>query len=247
MATRLGHALGRRGLARVSLIDRGWVHVWKPMLHTFAAGTWNLYEQQVQFVAHARTHHFEFVPGQLAAIDRAGRRIRLAPMQVAGETVADVRELDYDVLVLAFGSRANDFGTPGVIEHCHFIDSYDQADAFNARLRAHVVRSFAQGQDIDIAIVGGGATGVELAAELSRMVELAAGYGQADIRQRLRLTLVESAPRILNAFPDAVSTAAASQLRALGVALRTGVRVVAADANGFLLKGGERISADLKV
>ena len=50
LATRLGHSLGRRGRARVSLIDRSW----KPMLHTFAAGTWNIYEQQVQYVAHAR-------------------------------------------------------------------------------------------------------------------------------------------------------------------------------------------------
>jgi NADH:ubiquinone reductase (H+-translocating) len=141
---------------------------------------------------------------------------------------------------LAFGSRANDFGTPGVVEHCHFIDSQDQADAFNARLRAQVVRSFAQGGNIDIAIVGGGATGVELAAELSRMVDLATGYGEADIRRRLRLTLLESAPRILNAFPGTISASAASQLRALGVGVRTGVRVVAADAEGHMLDGGER-------
>ena len=70
LVTRLGHVLGRRGLARVTLIDRSWVHVWKPMLHTFAAGTWNIYEQQVQYVAHARTHYFEYVPGRLEAIDR---------------------------------------------------------------------------------------------------------------------------------------------------------------------------------
>jgi NADH dehydrogenase len=113
LATRLGHLLGRRGLVRVSLIDRSWIHVWKPMLHTFAAGTWNLYEQQVQYVAHARTHHFEYIPGQLDAIDRATRRIRLAPLQMAGEAIAGARELGYDVLVLAFGSRANDFSTSG--------------------------------------------------------------------------------------------------------------------------------------
>ncbi len=118
---------------------------------------------------------------------------------------------------------------------------------FNARLRAHVVRSFAQGGDIDIAIVGGGATGVELAAELSRMVELAAGYGEADIRQRLRLTLLESAPRILGAFPEAVSVSAASELRALGANVRTGVKVVAADAGGYVLDGGECVPAALKV
>ena len=106
LATRLGHRLGRRGLARITLIDRSWVHVWKPMLHTFAAGTWNIYEQQVQYVAHARAHHFEYVPGQLSAIDRAARRVRLAPLEAAGELVAGTRELDYDILILAFGSRA---------------------------------------------------------------------------------------------------------------------------------------------
>ena len=43
------------------------------MLHTFAAGTWNIYQQQVQYVAHARAHHFEYVPGQLEAVDHAPR------------------------------------------------------------------------------------------------------------------------------------------------------------------------------
>ena len=217
------------------------------MLHTFAAGTWNIYQQQVQYVAHARMHHFEYVPGQLDSIDRAARRIRLAPLQANGEMVAGTRDLAYDVLILAFGSRANDFGTPGVLEHCQFIDSQDQADAFNARLRAQVLHSLAEGGDIEIAIVGGGATGVELAAELSRMVELAAGYGEADIRSRLRLTLLESAPRILGAFPQAVSDLAVSELRSLGVDVRTGVKVVGADTDGFLLEGGERIPAALKV
>ena len=49
------------------MIDRSWVHVWKPMLHTFAVGTWNIYEQQVQYVAHARARYFEYVPGRLEA------------------------------------------------------------------------------------------------------------------------------------------------------------------------------------
>lgn len=248
LATRLGHTLGRREGAKITLVDRGPTHVWKPMLHTFAAGTWNIYQQQVQYLTHARTHHFHYAPGQLDGIDRAAQRIRLAPMELQGEVVAEARELEYDALILAMGSRANDFGTPGVAEHCHFIDSQEQADAFNQRVRAHVVRSFARGNDIDIAIVGGGATGVELAAELSRMVELAAGYGgEADIRKRLRLTLLEGAPRILNAFPEAVSASAANQLRTLGVDVRTAVRVIAADAEGYQLEGGERADAALKV
>lgn len=247
LATRLGDALGRRGLATVTLIDRSPTHVWKPMLHTFAAGTWNVYQQQVQLLAHARRHHFEYVPGEMSDVDPAARRIRLAPLDLDGERIADARDLEYDTLVLAYGSRANDFGTPGVAEHCHFIDSQDQADAFNLRLRAHVARSLVRGGDIDIAIVGGGATGVELAAELSRMMDLAAGYGEADIRRRLRLTLLDGGPRILSAFPEAVSASATAQLRALGVDVRTGVRVVAADAGGYVVEGGERIEAALKV
>jgi NADH dehydrogenase len=247
LATRLGHSLGRRGHARVSLIDRSWIHVWKPMLHTFAAGTWNIYEQQVQYVAHAHTHNFEYVPGRLDGIDRTKRRIRLSPVRAAGKVVAGARELDYDVLVLAFGSRANDFGTPGVLEHCHFIDSQDQADAFYARLRAQLLHSVAEGGNIEVAVVGAGATGVELTAELSRMVELAAKYGNGEIRKRLRLTLLETAPRILGAFPEAVSDSATSQLRRLGVDIRTGVKVVGADARGYILEGGERVSAALKV
>ena len=107
--------------------------------------------------------------------------------------------------------------------------------------------AFAQGGNLDIAIVGGGATGVELAAELCRMVELAAGYGEADMRRRLCITLLEAAPRILGAFPEAVSASAASQLRGLGVDVRTGVKVVAADASGYTLEGGERVPAALKV
>jgi NADH dehydrogenase len=247
LATRLGGSLGRRGKARLSLVDRSWIHIWKPMLHTFAAGTSNIYQEQVQYVAHARAHHFEYVPGQLDAIDRTARRIRLAPLKAGNEVVARARELDYDLLVLAFGSRANDFGTPGVVEHCHFIDSQDQADVFNTRLRAHVLRSLAQDDNIEIGIVGGGATGVELAAELRRMIELASGYGEGDIRHRLRVTLLEAGPRILGAFPEKVSISVETKLREIGVDVRTGVKVLAADARSYLLEGGERVPAALKV
>lgn len=247
IATRLGHSLGRRGLARVSLIDSSQTHVWKPMLHTFAAGTWNVYQQQVQYLVHAATHHFEYIPGKMDHLDRDNRRIRLAAIHGGDEMIVAARELAYDVLVLATGSRANDFGTPGVAAHCQFIDSQSEANAFNERLRTHVARSFLSGSEIRIAIVGGGATGVELAAELTRMVELAGGYGEADIRNRLKITLLESGERILNAFPQAISASTTDQLRQLGCDVRTNVRVVAADEKGFQLEAGDRVDADLLV
>ena len=153
LATRLGHSLGRRKLARISLIDRSWVHVWKPMLHTFAAGTWNIYEQQVHYVAHGRAHHFEYVPGQLDAIDRTARRIRLAPLRAGGESVAGAREVDYDVLVLAFGSRANDFGTPGVRgSWWRFMFSFEleQLDTIDVRPAPTQVLSFRCGCSLHV-------------------------------------------------------------------------------------------------
>lgn len=238
LATRLGHSLGRTGKARIALVDRSPTHVWKPMLHTFAAGTWNVHEQQLHYLAHARQHHFEYIPGEIDGLDAARRQLGLPPMVVEGETLIDRRELNYDALILAVGSRANDFATPGVAEHCHFIDSQAEADSFNARLRACVMRSVAQNDHLRVAIVGAGATGVELAAELSRLLELASGYGIEDVRSRLQLTLLESGPRILGAFPEAVSASTAEQLRRIGVDIRTGVRVVAAEAGGFVLEGG---------
>lgn len=247
LATRLGHSLGRTGKARIALVDRSPTHVWKPMLHTFAAGTWNVHQQQLHYLAHARRHHFEYIPGEVDGLDTARRRVGLAPMVVEGETLIDRRELAYDALILAVGSQANDFATPGVAEHCHFIDGQAEAESFNARLRARVARSVAHDDHLRVAIVGAGATGVELAAELSRLLELAPGYGIRDVRGRLRLTLLEAGPRILGAFPEAVSASAAEQLRRIGVDIRAGVRVVAAEAGGLVLEGGERVPAELMV
>ncbi len=248
MATRLGDTLGRKGQADVTLIDKGPTHIWKPMLHTIAAGTRDVQQQQVIFVAHAREHGFIYQPGEMIGIDRARREIELAALCTeAGEQVIAPRRVHYDVLLLAVGSRANDFGTEGVAEHCHFIDNQPEAEAFNEALRVRIVRSVVENRDLHVSIVGAGATGVELAAELSHLLEVASGYGDATVRERLRLSLYESGPRILAAFPEAVSASSEAQLRDIGFAVHTGTRVTAADANGLTLADGSRQRADLMV
>src|SRR3546814_11499956 len=126
----------------------------------------------------------------------------LAPLVAEVETLIGRRELTYDSLILAVGSQANDYGTPCVADHCYFIDSQAEAESFNMRLRAQVMRSMAQKDHLRVVTVGAGATGVELVAELSRLLELAAGYGIEDVRGRLHLTLLESGPRLLCAFPE---------------------------------------------
>ncbi|HMO47458.1 MAG TPA: NAD(P)/FAD-dependent oxidoreductase [Rubrivivax sp.] len=248
LATRLGDTLGRSGRARVTLIDKSPTHIWKPMLHTIAAGTRDAAQQQVIYIAHASAHGFDYQPGEMHGLDRQARTVKLAELRApSGEVVIGPRSVEYDVLILALGSRANDFGTPGVLEHCHFIDSQAQAEIFNQALRIRAFQSAVTNGPLRVAIVGAGATGVELAAELSRLLEVAASYGDPDIRSRLELSLFESGPRILAAFPPAVSESSEAQLRRIGFAVRTGTPVVAAEADGFRLGDGSKQAADLMV
>jgi NADH dehydrogenase len=236
--------LGRDGKADVVLADRSLSHVWKPMLHTFAAGTARPDRQKVDYFAQAKRNGFRFQPGTLVSIDRDAKRISLVVEEAEDRPPAD---LAYDLLVLAIGSRANDFGTPGVAEHCLTIDDLTEAEVFHASLRRHLLRVLRDREGLSVAIVGGGATGVELAAELKHAIDITARYGSSDLPSRLRLTLIESGPRLLPAFPEKVSAAAARTLSDLGVEVRVGAMVSAADETGFSLKDGGRIDATLKV
>ncbi len=175
IASALGRLWRRRaGAPAVTLLDSDSAHVWKPMLHTIAAGTRDIAQQQTTYVAQARDAGFAFQPGELCGLDRARREVLVAPLHADdGRLLVPARRLAYDALVLAIGSRANDFGTPGVAEHCRSIDSRLQADAFCREVRIRMLQCLALDQPLAIAIVGGGATGVELAAELVQLTETA--------------------------------------------------------------------------
>ncbi len=249
LATRLGHRAEREGQrARVVLVDRGFTHVWKPMLHTLAAGTRDVHQQRIHFLAHAQAHGYGFEPGELVGVDRGARRVRLGALRTpAGAVLVPERELPYDALVLALGSGANDFGTPGVRQYAHFIDNQAQAESFNQALRSQLLRAAINDAEVRVAIVGAGATGVELAAELSDVMEQASGFGDAQLRQRLRLTLYEGGPRILAAFPEQVSAASRRTLEGLGFQVQTAARVQAVGAEGVDVAGAGWQPADLTV
>jgi NADH dehydrogenase len=248
LATKLGRTLGTRGQARISLVDRSFTHVWKPMLHTIAAGTRDVNLQRVQFLAHAQRNGYIFEPGELVGVDRIARRIDLGEIRAAeGNLLVEPRALSYDWLVLALGSGVNDFGTPGVREHAHAIDNQAQAEAFNQALRGRLLRAALHDTDVRVAIVGAGATGVELAAELSDLMEQVSGFGDAKMRRRLKLTLYEGGPRILSAFPEPVSAAGRYTLERLGFEVRTQARVEAVTADGVNLTDHGNCSADITV
>jgi NADH dehydrogenase len=247
-ATHLARKLRRSGRAEVLLIDRNRAHVWKPMLHTFAAGTSDYANENVSFIPHAKLTGYKYWPGDFGGLNRKTQTIELkpTPLPAAGEMLP-ATTVHYDTLVLALGSQANDFGTPGVLEHCHFIDDIGQATAFNDLLRSRVALAANEGKDLNVVIVGGGATGVELAAELTQRMEIVSNYSSDVTRTRLRLTLIEAASRVLGPFPEKISRSVEAKLKSLGVDVRTGTKVVGVDAQGVVLDGDRRIEADLVV
>ncbi|WP_175907901.1 MULTISPECIES: NAD(P)/FAD-dependent oxidoreductase [Burkholderia] len=249
IATSLGRRWRRDPHAlSVMLVDRDSAHVWKPMLHTIAAGTRDLSQQQTPYIAQACNAGFEYQPGEMCGLNRAAREIRLAPLHAPdGRLLVPARRVGYDALVIAIGSEANDFGTPGVQEHCFRIDSRRQADAFNQEVRIRMLQCLARERELSIAIVGGGATGVELAAELVHLTEAAVAYGAKGLGSRIRITIIESGPRLLAAFPQDISAATCARLGTLGIEVMTDTRVTAATANGFELGDGGRVEASLKV
>lgn len=248
LATQLAGRVTAKGRLQVTLVDRESAHVWKPMLHTFAAGTQNVYQQQTAYMAQARERGFIYHLGEVVGVNREARSVLLAPLLDAqGSELLGRRHIGYDTLVLAFGSRANDFGTPGVTEHCLTIDSRGQAMAFNDIVRLRILQSLIKNTPLHIAIVGGGATGVELAAELVQLAEQAENYGAAGTREKVRITLVEAGARLLAAFPEQISVAARERLESLGIAMEVATRVGAAEAAGLRLQDGRLLACDVMV
>jgi NADH dehydrogenase len=218
------------------------------MLHTIAAGTRDISQQQTTYLAQARDAGFAYQPGELCGLDRAAREVQIAPFYAPdGRLLVPERRLGYDTLIIAVGSQANDFGTPGVAEHCRTIDSRQQAKAFNHEVRLRMLQCLAQDTELSIGIVGGGATGVELAAELVQLIESSVAYGAQGLAERIKITLIENGPRLLAAFPEDISAATQTMLEALGIRVLTETRVSAADADAFVLGDGKRLSASLKV
>ena len=248
IATHLSRRLTRSKTAEILLIDHNLAHVWKPMLHTFAAGTANYANENVSFVSQAQRSGFKYWPGELAGLDRSGKRVDLGPVPLPDATkTLPGWSIPYDTLILAVGSRANDFGTPGVAENCHFVDNIGEANAFGNLLRSRLFQAIDARTDLHVVVVGGGATGVELSAELARRVEILSGYAHEATATRLRLTLIESGPRLLGPFPERISKAVEAKLRHVGVDVRTKTKVAGSDKNGVVLEGGQRIDAALIV
>ncbi|RQH05712.1 NAD(P)/FAD-dependent oxidoreductase [Paraburkholderia dinghuensis] len=268
LATRLGDRYGkaRKGgepRASVTLVDRYPTHIWKPLLHEVAAGSLDPFTQELPYAAQARWHGFAFQQGELIGLDRAAKRIQLGAVRDDdGGELLPPRELDYDTLVVAIGSTTHFFGVPGAAENSIALDTVEQAERFRKRLIAACVRAEHQAPEstsagvatsgeprVQVAIIGAGATGVELSAELRNTAEVLSAYGlhKLDPRHDVGIVLIEAGPRILPALSERVSTATEDLLKKIGVQLYIAERVTEVAPGVVRMASGKSVRADLTV
>jgi NADH:quinone reductase (non-electrogenic) len=255
LATRLGDKLGRRGKADVTLIDKAPTHLWKPLLHEIAAGSMDLGHHELDYLAQAHWHHFHYRTGEMVGLNRSRREVLVGPVvEEDGTEVTPARGYPYDTLVLAVGSLTNDFGTPGAAEYAICLETPEQAARFHRRLVNACLRAQNQHEplrpgQLQVAIVGAGATGVELAAELHKTTRALVAFGldRIDPDRDIRLHVIEAADRILPALPERISEAATELLGKLGVKVYTGAKVAAVMPNEIGLADGRIINAELVV
>ncbi len=255
LATKLGDSLGRQGKAIITLIDKSKTHVWKPLLHEIAAGSMNPEKHELVYLAQAHWHHFNFRLGSMDSLDRAKREISISPnYDEDGVEVIPRRTFKYDTLIIAVGSTTNDFGVKGAREHSIALDTQDQAEKFhrrlhNALLRAQTQTAPVQAGQLEVVIVGAGATGVELSAELHNTTRELAAYGLDKINpdRDVQISLIEASERVLPALPPKLSNSVDLELRKLRVHLYTGERVTEVTSKGVQTHSGRFIPSALVV
>ncbi len=255
LATRLGKSLGKQRKALVTLVDKNRTHIWKPKLHEIASGSMDFGDHEVDYMAHAHWNHFTFRIGELHGLNREGKTIELAPyIDSDGLPVTPIQHIAYDTLVVCIGSLSNDFGTQGVKQYALRLENQHDAKQFhskmvNACIRAHNQTEAINKRQLHVAIIGAGATGVELAAELHRTTRevVAFGLDRIDPDKDIKVSLIEAAERILPALPPALSKATEQLIQSLGVQVLTNSKVTEVLPTGLKLDDGRLIESELVV
>ncbi|WP_448658931.1 NAD(P)/FAD-dependent oxidoreductase [Sphingomonas sp. CJ99] len=254
LVRKLGARYGRNR-HDIILIDRNLTHIWKPLLHEVAAGSLDANLDEVGYGGHAVRWGYRFFNGSIESIDRTARTLTTAPLlDERGEEVIGRHVIRYDYLVLAIGGISNDFGVPGVREHAMFLEDRPQADRFRQKLLNACLRTNHAHQTGDpdarvrVSIVGGGATGVELAAELYNAAGALRHYGlEVFDETKLEVCLIEAGPRILPALDAPLAETARQELQNLGVRVLDNTQVTSVEHKLVHTRDGQAIPSDLIV
>lgn len=255
LAVRLGKRLGKKKKARITLVDASRTHLWKPLLHQVAAGTLDSHADEREYFALARSKHFEFRLGRMQGLSRDKKEIYLSPTyDEEGNELLPQQAIPYDQLVIALGSQTNDFGTKGAKENCIMLDSLPAAERFHQKLINFCLRAQSQQQQagegrFTVTIIGGGATGVELAAELHMTTKILSSYGLVNFHPEkdLKIVIVDASPRLLQMLPERLSDAVAKELRSIAIEIHTNERVVEVSKEGVEMASGKFIPSGIVV
>tara|TARA_B100001769_G_C22066675_1_gene573941 strand:- start:42 stop:1367 length:1326 start_codon:yes stop_codon:yes gene_type:complete len=254
LATKLGDTLGKRKKASITLIDAKKTHIWKPLLHEIAAGSLNPDKDELDYLAQGHWHNFTFRLGKMNGLNRLKKQITLESfVDDDGVEIIPERTFEYDTLIISVGSTINDFGVKGAEENTIALDTQDQAERFHKKLHNSIIKAQTQSLDntniLEIVIVGAGATGVELAAELHKSAREMTVYGLDNINpdKDIKISLIEASERLLPALPERMSRSVELELKKLQVSLYLNEKVVEVSKKGVRTASGRNISSQLVV
>ncbi len=231
----------RKAGLRVTVLDKNLYSTFQPLLYQVATGGLNPGDVSYAIGGFTVRRRTRYVRGDLAGIDAAAQRVKLT----------DGRELGYDYLILATGVAANYFGTPGAAENTFGL--YTRVDAIV--LRDHIMNGFEQlsadpddNREFAVTVVGGGATGVELAGTMGELRGTVLRSAFPDVNpDRLCVHLVEMAPQLLMPFDPKLREYARRQLVKRGVDIRLNTKILEVRPDRVALGDGESLPSDLTV
>ena len=252
LVVRLARKFKRDPDVTVTLVDKNPTHIWKPLFHEVATGSMNSSHDETSYRMLARKYKFRFVLGEAVNVALEDKTVTLGPLlDDAGDETTPGRDLSYDWLVVSIGSLSNDFGIEGVRSYSKQLDSREQAERFHktfASLLQRADHSSNADAGMSVVIVGGGATGVELAADMHNVVSRLQEYGLENLSQEnLSVSLIEAAPELLPRLPERIGKSVNAELKRIGVAVHTDTRVSAVEADAVVTDDGERVPSDLSV
>lgn len=233
------HAL-RRAPVDVVLVDQHNYHLFQPLLYQVATAL--LDPSEIAYPVRAalrRQHNVDFRLARVTGVDLSRRRLLTTSGEIA-----------YDVLVASPGAVNNDFGIESVAEHAHGLKSLGEALAVRNHLLACFERANwtrdpgARRRLLTVVLVGGGATGVELAGAVSELVHLVLrkDFPHLDLRE-VRILVVEAGGTLLTAFAPSLQRAALRSLERKDVSLLFHAQVASVDGGGVTLRDGRRLDA----
>jgi NADH dehydrogenase len=225
--------------AQVTLIDRHNFQTFLPLL--YQVSTAGLAADHVAYPIRGalRKTNVQFRMGTPEKLNSAANELTLTDGQV----------VKYDHLVIAMGSTTADFGIAGVKENALGMKTVGEA----LTIRSEVMRSYEemcqQGNkdNLDIAIVGGGPTGVEMAGAFAELVRGPLRSDYADAANRVRVSIIEAGPRLVPSFSESLSSKTQKDLEKLGVTVLTNTSVKEVLPDSILTLDGNTIPANTTV